>query len=822
MAAIELTLEVDDKGSAVFRKFSGNVVGKVKDMSTKSNSAIKKMEAQFKRLGGAAAGVAKKIGGITIKMAALGTAAIATIAGLAVKSFASFESALVDMAKVTDEPLEAIKQKIMDLDPALGSATEMMKGYYQTISAGVTNPKKALETLTEGAKMAKSAHLDQSTAVDALTKLMTGYQGEIKNVTEAADLLFTIEKEGVTTVAKLAGEIGGLAKLSKDLGVKQNELGGSLALITQTARSTSEAANQYEAVLMGLMKPTEGMKEALEEMGYESAQAMIKQEGLAGTLQKLKEYTGGSAEKMNELFGRVEAVKGMSALAANSFKDLNEKVGAMEQKTGAAAKAWEKYKGTLSAIWNTFKNTVGKQLIMIGEKLAPAIKNVVEKTGAWLEKNRELITQEVGAWIEKIVQFAKELKPAFDSIVQKIGDWYQKNKDIMQGKFTEWLKNAATAIVSLAENVEIALIPLIALGKVFQAAGKLIAWTAAKLAEFHDWLTKITAGSEYWKLVLKFMGALSPEKPLSEALEDVKGGLRSVADLANKSYKTVINFAGNLLEGLNTARTALNSFISTTWKATLNLGGNILSGLSSALSYLRSIVSRAWTAVVEFVGKGSSELPLSEKIDELEGDLEGFAGNIESMQPQLTMNAAGATGAIENVENEWESTASQIENNVPRLSIDTNQAIAAIAGVMDYMIAISKYKYGEFMAAGMWFEARLAAKEYEKHSKFQKAQQQYSASLPEYQLPVAPSGFDIPPVTAYQLGTEYVPRTGTYMLHRGEEVKSAPVAARERRNDNTKFGDIIINIPESAAPQRPEDWRYITREYIIPEMNKLN
>jgi hypothetical protein len=38
----------------------------------------------------------------------------------------------------------------------------------------------------------------------------------------------------------------------------------------------------------------------------------------------------------------------------------------------------------------------------------------------------------------------------------------------------------------------------------------------------------------------------------------------------------------------------------------------------------------------------------------------------------------------------------------------------------------------------------------------------------------------------------------------------------------TQGGDITINVPESAAPQSATDWRQIVREYIKPELEKLN
>lgn len=70
-------------------------------------------------------------------------------------------------------------------------------------------------------------------------------------------------------------------------------------------------------------------------------------------------------------------------------------------------------------------------------------------------------------------------------------------------------------------------------------------------------------------------------------------------------------------------------------------------------------------------------------------------------------------------------------------------------------------------------------------------------------------------------GTDYVPQTGLYMLHKGEAVITADDNKSGRSGVNIS-GDIIINVPSSAASGRADDWRYITRNYIIPELKKLN
>lgn len=76
-------------------------------------------------------------------------------------------------------------------------------------------------------------------------------------------------------------------------------------------------------------------------------------------------------------------------------------------------------------------------------------------------------------------------------------------------------------------------------------------------------------------------------------------------------------------------------------------------------------------------------------------------------------------------------------------------------------------------------------------------------------------------VPAYATGTDYVPRTGLYLLHKGEEVRSVGESRKADRPAVNISGDIVINVPTSAAADRPEDWRMITRNYIVPELRAL-
>ena len=323
-----------------------------------------------------------------------------------IEELVSFQDRLNDMGRVTDRSFNDLRDDIMGLDSALGTPTELMSAYYEAISAGVTDTTKALELVTTSSKAAKAAHISQGETILALTKLMTGYAGEIKNATEASDLLFAIENYGQTTFAELAPVIGSLAAQSHNLAVNSREMGAALAEITLTAGNTSEAATEYQAILTALMKPTDLMAKIMKEYGYSAIEDMIAVDGFIGTLRKLVGATDGSSTALGELFGRQEALSGIMALMINDYQGVTDKLSKMRDIAGSTDSAFERFLKTMRGRWGTIKSEISKvtdTFLELGqtsfENVLSSIDNVVEKLGQWVNKNKELI----GLGFDKVI-----------------------------------------------------------------------------------------------------------------------------------------------------------------------------------------------------------------------------------------------------------------------------------------------------------------------------------------------------------------------------------------------------------------------------------
>ncbi len=349
-----------------------DIVLKIKVDGATGAASIASFEGDIKRLGDTTHSTFSKIGqsfdALGGKWAALGGAALF---GKSISDFNQYQSALTDMAKVTDEKFDNINNKIMGLDSSLGSPTELMRGYYQVMSAGVTNTSKATDMLVTASKMGESAHVEQAQSILALTKVMAGYEGQIKKTSDAADLLYGIERLGQTRVSELVPVIGDVASISHVLNVSQYEMGASLARISQLAGDTSIAADEYKAVLNALIKPTKTMNALLQEHGYASAGAAVADRGFMGVMKMIEDATHGNTTALGHLIQRREAILGFLAMMSDGGKTVANNLKILENNTGASERAFENWQKTGEGAEKRLKDSFSRDMIDLGKIFEP-------------------------------------------------------------------------------------------------------------------------------------------------------------------------------------------------------------------------------------------------------------------------------------------------------------------------------------------------------------------------------------------------------------------------------------------------------------------
>lgn len=349
----------------------------------------------FRRAGMEAEGLTNRVSSLSGAVRGLAAFGGLSMVGMSVSEaigkFGEYETALTDMAKVTDRDLGLIRKDIASINPVLGDSTELMRGYYQVISAGVVDPVKSMNMLQVASRASQAAHVSQSETIKALTKVMAGFGDELGTAAEASDLLFAIERQGQTSFSELVPVVGDLAKISSEASVSTSEMGASMSLLTQTSGTTAEAATKYKQMLINLLKPTAEMTKAFTALGYESGNALIADKGIVQSLQMLKRYASGAGISMSKLFESSEAFMGVSALLANNGKTLADNIEAIGSAAGSTDKAFEKWSKTSAALEQKFSNVYGNTLSTFGEAFAPSFHAGLDSISDWVTSHGDEI-----------------------------------------------------------------------------------------------------------------------------------------------------------------------------------------------------------------------------------------------------------------------------------------------------------------------------------------------------------------------------------------------------------------------------------------------
>jgi len=320
--------------------------------------------------------------------------------GVATKLAADFDTAMREvntMMQLSDSEFEAFSDEVKQMSTRLGvDAVKSAEALYQAISAGV--PKEnAIDFLQVATKAAIGGVTDTETAVDGLSTVLNAFKIPVEDAEKVADIMFTTVKNGKTTFEELSASLFNVAPIAASAGIGFEEVSAAVATMSKQGIKTATATTQLRQVVASLIKPTADMGKVLEKLGYESGEAMLEELGLAGTLNKLREATGGSNEMLGKMFGSVEGLSAVLSLTGENATTFAADIEAMADSSSASVAAFEQMeKGagrTLESIQETIKglaSTIGDNLLPILKEIIDKIKPIIQKIVDWIQQNPQL------------------------------------------------------------------------------------------------------------------------------------------------------------------------------------------------------------------------------------------------------------------------------------------------------------------------------------------------------------------------------------------------------------------------------------------------
>jgi len=321
-------------------------------------------------------GVANKAG--TTSKAVIGSslaigAAVAGIGLAALKAAAGFETALAEIetiAGVSKKGMARISNDLLSLSEQFGStAQDNAKGFYQTVSSGITDTKDAMTVMRRANELAIAGLTSQETAVNVLTAAMNAYGFSARDAARVNDILFTTVKLGRTRIGELSGALGRIMPIAANVGIKFEELNAALVATTLGGMNTNEAVTSLRALINSLINPAEGAAKALEEAGVSFGMAALRAKGLQGIMKELGAALRDPNTNIAKLIPNIRAMPAALLLAGSSAEKFDKALREMANNAGAAKNAAKTMADTLDRKWKKALASVNRALIDFGSIL---------------------------------------------------------------------------------------------------------------------------------------------------------------------------------------------------------------------------------------------------------------------------------------------------------------------------------------------------------------------------------------------------------------------------------------------------------------------
>jgi TP901 family phage tail tape measure protein len=263
------------------------------------------------------------------------------------------------------------------------ATTEAVPALYQAISAGVPR-ENVFDFLTGAAKLSIGGVTTLETAVDGLTSVTNAYGKENLSAEKASDLFFTAVKLGKTTVGELATSLFQVVPTAAALGVEFETVTAALAAMTVQGVPTAVATTQLRQLLVELSKEGGKAADTFEDLSGKSFANFVRDGGsVQEALALMAEHAKDGNANLSDLFGSVEAGNAALALTSESgAAAFNSALEDMQDSAGATDEAFGRMDEGIGRKWDKLQVRIDDLKLDLGEKLAPAIEEVL----GWFEQ----------------------------------------------------------------------------------------------------------------------------------------------------------------------------------------------------------------------------------------------------------------------------------------------------------------------------------------------------------------------------------------------------------------------------------------------------
>lgn len=314
--------------------------------------------------------------GVTVPLVSMGAVAL--------KTASEFDAAM----RNTNSILGLSEQQFASLSDEIlkfGSNTRAggigtAEAFYEIVSAGVTDTARAMAIMETSTKVAEAGLADLQGTTNAITATMSAYNLETSQAARVGNVWTRMVQLGVGSLNDFLSNSQKVLPLSNELGVSLEDMGATLAFLSQGGGGARKAETAYAMMLSNLIKPTEAMQEAFARLDVSTGDELIDKFGSVGAAIKALKDNAESPIDFNKMFSKT----GLEA-ALRLVNNYDQLTAAQKEflkgLDTATITAWDEQAKSMAMTFDLLMARLQGAAIVIGTQLWPFVQPIIDGFG---------------------------------------------------------------------------------------------------------------------------------------------------------------------------------------------------------------------------------------------------------------------------------------------------------------------------------------------------------------------------------------------------------------------------------------------------------
>lgn len=313
------------------------------------------------------------------------TAAIAGLAGAAVKTAADFDRSMSNVQAIsgaTADDMDKLREKAREMgEKTKFSATEAGDAMSYMAMAG-WKTKDMVDGIDGIMNLAAASGEDLATTSDIVTDALTAFGMSAEESGSLADIMAAASSNANTNVSLLGESFKYCAPLFGAMNYSAEDASVALGLMANAGIKGSQAGTSLKTAITNMVKPTDKMAMVMDKYGLSLTNSDGSMKTFSEVMEMLRDKMGGLSETQQAsaaatLFGK-EAMAGMLSIINAAPADYEKLTTAVDGAEGSAKKMADTMNDNLAGKLTILKSQLQELGISIGEILMPYIEKAVE------------------------------------------------------------------------------------------------------------------------------------------------------------------------------------------------------------------------------------------------------------------------------------------------------------------------------------------------------------------------------------------------------------------------------------------------------------